>query len=108
MLKSALGRARFMVDAVETAADAREALRLVVFDVAILDLGLPDGDGLDVLTDGRRVGLHIPAMVLTARRMRHISFEIAPSPFKAEMQSRLPAGVRCGIPSRADEQTFGE
>jgi len=46
VLKSALERAGFVVDAVDTAADAREALALVAYDAAILDLGLPDGDGL--------------------------------------------------------------
>jgi DNA-binding response OmpR family regulator len=67
VLKSALARAGFVVDAVETAADAREALALVSYDAAILDLGLPDGDGLDVLAEARRAGRNIPALILTAR-----------------------------------------
>jgi DNA-binding response OmpR family regulator len=33
VLKSALGRAGFVVDAVDTAADAREALALVAYDI---------------------------------------------------------------------------
>src|SRR5215208_919278 len=67
VLKSALGRAGFVVDAVRTAADAREALALVAYDAAILDLGLPDGDGLVLLAEARRAGRNIPALVLTAR-----------------------------------------
>jgi DNA-binding response OmpR family regulator len=67
VLKSALGRAGFVVDAVETAADAREALALVAYDAAILDLGLPDGDGLAILAEARRAGRNIPALILTAR-----------------------------------------
>src|SRR5258708_35324137 len=67
VMKSALGRAGFVVDAVETAADAREALALVAYDAAILDLGLPDGDGLEILAEARRNGRNIPALVLTAR-----------------------------------------
>jgi DNA-binding response OmpR family regulator len=67
VLRSALARAGFVVDAVETAADAREALALTAYDLAILDLGLPDGDGLDILAAGRRAGRHIPTLVLTAR-----------------------------------------
>jgi DNA-binding response OmpR family regulator len=67
VLRSALERAGFVVDAVGTAADAREALDLAAYDVAILDLGLPDGDGLDILAAGRRAGRHIPTLVLTAR-----------------------------------------
>jgi DNA-binding response OmpR family regulator len=67
VLRSTLARAGFVVDAVETAADAREALALTVYDLAILDLGLPDGDGLDILAAGRRSGRHMPTLVLTAR-----------------------------------------
>src|SRR5713226_5839223 len=67
VLKSALGRAGFVVDAVETAADAREALALIAYDAAILDLGLPDGDGLEILAEARRASRNIPALVLTAR-----------------------------------------
>jgi DNA-binding response OmpR family regulator len=67
VLKSALARAGFVVDAVDTAADAREALALVAYDAAIIDLGLPDGDGLEVLAAARRSGRTIPALVLTAR-----------------------------------------
>src|SRR3954462_11378213 len=67
LLASALGRAGFAVDAVGTAADAREALALTAYDAAILDLGLPDGDGLALLAGLRRRGSAVPVLVLTAR-----------------------------------------
>src|SRR3954452_11717319 len=67
LLASALGRAGFAVDAVGTAADAREALALTAYDAAILDLGLPDGDGLALLAGLRRRGSGVPVLVLTAR-----------------------------------------
>lgn len=67
VLGSALKRAGFVVDSVGKAVDAREALADSVYDVAILDLGLPDGDGLTVLADARRLGRNIPTLVLTAR-----------------------------------------
>lgn len=67
VLRPALGRAGFTVDAVGTAADARAALSLVAYDAAILDLGLPDGDGLDLLVEQRRGGSRLPVLVLTAR-----------------------------------------
>jgi len=44
-----------------------EKRSLVAYDAAILDLGLPDGDGLEVLAEARRAGKNIPALVLTAR-----------------------------------------
>ena len=37
------------------------------FDLAILDLGLPDVDGLSVLRELRRRGEHLPVLILTAR-----------------------------------------
>ena len=49
ILKGALVRAGFTVDAVALSADARAALALVPYDAAILDLGLPDGDGIDLI-----------------------------------------------------------
>ncbi len=44
ILKSGLQRAGFTIDVVSLCADAREALAMTVYDAAILDLGLPDGD----------------------------------------------------------------
>jgi two-component system response regulator QseB len=38
-----------------------------VFDVALLDLGLPDRDGIDVLRELRRRGDATPVIILTAR-----------------------------------------
>lgn len=67
VLRAALDRAGFTVDAVDTAAAGTEALRLVGYDAVILDLGLPDGDGLVLLADMRREGNRVPVLVLTAR-----------------------------------------
>jgi DNA-binding response OmpR family regulator len=47
-------RRRVCVDIAGSAADAEAALELINYDVAILDLGLPDGDGLAVLAAARR------------------------------------------------------
>jgi DNA-binding response OmpR family regulator len=52
------------------AADGEQALRMVRtsdFDLLILDLGLPDVDGLDVLRKLRGRGLQTPVIILTAR-----------------------------------------
>ena len=67
MLRAALGRAGFVVDAVETIATARATLPLVSYDAVVLDLGLPDGDGLELLAELRRDGSRVPVLVLTAR-----------------------------------------
>src|SRR5262249_59092492 len=67
ILKAGLERAGFVVDAVRSCADAREALTLTAYDAAILDLGLPDGDGLKLLAELRPKFDRVPILVLTAR-----------------------------------------
>jgi DNA-binding response OmpR family regulator len=67
ILKTQLGVSRFVVDVADTAADAVAALELVDYDVALLDLGLPDGDGLAVLAAARRMARALPILILTAR-----------------------------------------
>ncbi len=57
----------FAVDAFGTVEDASAALRSVAYQAVILDLGLPDGDGLTVLKQARSHGNGVPVLVLTAR-----------------------------------------
>ena len=67
ILKSKLGEIGFTVDIAASAADATAALELINYDAAVLDLGLPDGDGLAVLTAARQAGKALPILILTAR-----------------------------------------
>ncbi|WP_295808266.1 response regulator [uncultured Nitratireductor sp.] len=62
-----LGLAGFTVDAVTTCEDAFAALSAQAYEGVVLDLMLPDGSGLDVLSDLRRRGDATPAVLLTAR-----------------------------------------
>jgi len=57
----------FEVDPVSTGAAALARLARRDVDAVILDLGLPDRDGLEVLDEARRTGLLAPVLVLTAR-----------------------------------------
>jgi DNA-binding response OmpR family regulator len=67
LLKRGLVAAGFVVDVLPTAEDAAAALRASRFDVVVLDLGLPDADGLDVLGAMRRRQDATPVLILTAR-----------------------------------------
>jgi DNA-binding response OmpR family regulator len=67
ILKSKLGEIGFTVDIAGSAEDASIALELINYDAAVLDLGLPDGDGLAVLTATRQAGKGLPILILTAR-----------------------------------------
>lgn len=53
--------------AAATAAAALEQARGAGFDAIVLDLGLPDMDGIDLLRVLRGERLHVPVLVLTAR-----------------------------------------
>jgi DNA-binding response OmpR family regulator len=56
--------------ATEIAADGSDALRRVrtgTFDLLVLDLGLPDVDGFEVLRELRDSGARMPVVILTAR-----------------------------------------
>ena len=67
ILRPPLEREGFAVDFVHLCADGRAALASHAYDAAILDLGLPDGDGLDLLEELRARGDGIPILVVTAR-----------------------------------------
>ena len=67
ILKSKLGEVGFTVDIAGSAGDAGIALELINYDAAVLDLGLPDGDGLAVLNAARAAGKALPILILTAR-----------------------------------------
>ncbi|MGW6929708.1 response regulator transcription factor [Lentzea sp. NPDC054927] len=45
-------------------ADLKQSVHL--YDCVVLDRGLPDGDGLDLLAAWRRAGVRVPVLVLTA------------------------------------------
>lgn len=57
----------FQVTQVRSLAAARQSVQERVFDVFLLDLGLPDGDGMSWLREVRASGMHAPVMILSAR-----------------------------------------
>jgi len=67
VLEFALRRAGFAVATVATLADARRALSAREPALVVLDLGLPDMDGLDVLRQLRARDAALPVLLLTAR-----------------------------------------
>src|ERR1035438_3648371 len=56
---------------VEAAPDGKTAQRLAVespFDILIVDLGLPDQDGISLILKLRQLGVRAPVLILSARR----------------------------------------
>ena len=66
-LVTALGREGFTTNHVATAAEALSTAKTDPPELVILDLGLPDMDGLDVLRELNRGERPLPVLVLTAR-----------------------------------------
>ena len=67
LLRKGLAVAGLVVDVVNNAADARTALATTRFAAVVLDLGLPDEDGLALLRELRERKDTTPVLVLTAR-----------------------------------------
>lgn len=98
-----LAGAGIAADVVITNDSAWAALRQVDYHCLILDRGLPDGDGLNLLRRIRREGLAVPCLILTARDALHDRVEgleaggddYLPKPFAmAELVARVRALLR--------------
>ncbi len=83
--------------------DARAQLAGTRFDLLVLDLGLPDGSGLDLLRELRQTGNHLPVLVLSAQGEeidRVLGLELGaddylPKPFSPrELTARVKALLR--------------
>jgi DNA-binding response OmpR family regulator len=57
----------FSVDCTPTRAAARERAADTEYDLVLLDLGLPDGSGIELLREWRNEGFTAPVLILTAR-----------------------------------------
>jgi DNA-binding response OmpR family regulator len=66
-LRAGLRQLGFLVDWVRDGLAAESELRAHPYAAAVLDLGLPLKDGMDVLAAIRRAGITLPVLVLTAR-----------------------------------------
>lgn len=93
----------YAADLVGSVADALHALSVENFDALILDLGLPDRDGYEVVRSLRLRGLSLPVLILTARdavedRIQGLDlgaddYVVKPIAM-AELQARLRALIR--------------
>jgi DNA-binding response OmpR family regulator len=98
-----LALAGFSAQHCHTAAHARAVIAAESFELAVIDLGLPDDDGLSILAALRRAGRGTPVLILTARyelsdKMR--AFDLGADDFlmkpfeQAELAARCRALVR--------------
>lgn len=66
-ISQALRDAAYAIDWVQDGHMAMIATETHTYDIALLDLGLPGGDGLEVLRLLRLAGKHLPVLIVTAR-----------------------------------------
>lgn len=95
-----LEKAFYLCDTVYTAAEAKRLMIENEYDFILLDLGLPDRDGLDLLSETRRLCPNSSYIILTARgdledRIKGLDLgadDYLPKPFSLlELQSRMQA-----------------
>ena len=70
-IKRSLEEVDYSTKTVRTCAEAHDALADSPYDAIILDLGLPDGEGLTVLKEWRAHGFSEPVLILSARDAVH-------------------------------------
>ena len=105
------------VDWVQTGSQALAALANPTYSVVVLDLGLPDIDGLDVLGRARRQGPLPPVLILSARNQSQHrvtglnqgadDYLVKPFDFD-ELVARLHALHRRNLPAHGALFTLGE
>ncbi len=71
ILKKDLKAAGYAVDIADNGVDAEYLGNEMIYDVAVLDLGLPQRGGIEVLKNWRAVNNNLPVIVLTARSQWH-------------------------------------
>lgn len=102
-MKIGLERRGFMVDIAHTGLEGEEKAFVTDYDAVLLDLNLPDKDGLDILSYLRGSGRNMPVLIVSARdRVRDRSagldlgaddYIVKPFDF-IELTSRIHAVVR--------------
>lgn len=67
LLDEAINDAGWRVDGFADIATACEAVATISYDMALVDLGLPDGDGITFICELRANGFQAPVLIITAR-----------------------------------------
>lgn len=112
-----LKKAFYICDLAHTAAKGLEMLGVNPYDFVLLDLGLPDQDGLNVLKEAKKLNPDAAYIILTARgniEDRIIGLDLGaddylPKPFSLlELQSRMQAISRRKFKVSTQEIPLGE
>lgn len=113
-LNQALTEAGYQVDVAPDARTAESLAAVNHYDILIVDLGLPDQDGISLILSLRQKGLRAPVLILSARRsvddrvrgLEQGGDDYLTKPFAlAELLARLRNLLKRNAPSGAGEVT---
>lgn len=102
-MKIGLSDAGFTIDTANTGIEGEEKAYLNAYDVILLDLTLPDKDGMEILKSLREAKVETPVMIVSARdeieeRAQGLDFgadDYLTKPFQMlELQARVRAVIR--------------
>lgn len=117
LIQKGLSGAGFGVDACLRIDQAWSALQQLSYQALVLDRGLPDGDGLNLLMRLRASGQRVPCLMLTARDALHDRVEgldagaddYLPKPFAMdELVARVRALLRRPVDLRTEHPQHGD
>jgi two-component system, OmpR family, response regulator QseB len=115
-LQTALSQSGFTTIWVRRVQEAKQLLAVDLFDMVLLDIGLPDGSGLDVLATLRQAKSKVPVIMLSAKdatedRINGLDLgadDYLPKPFSIrELVSRIHAINRRSEGFKNDTWTIG-
>ncbi len=116
-IASWLRKESFLCDVAYTGRDASEKIAVNLYDFVLLDLGLPDYDGLDLIREARKNSIDVSFIIITARgavedRVKGLDLgadDYLPKPFAlAELQSRIMAVARRKFKITSPDISLGE
>jgi len=116
-IASYLRKENFLCDIAYTGTDASEKIAVNLYDFVLLDLGLPDYNGLDLIREARKNSIDVSFIIITARgavedRVRGLDLgadDYLPKPFAlVELHSRIMAVARRKFQISSPDITLGE
>ncbi len=112
-----LKKESFLCDVAHTGRVASEKIAVNLYDFVLLDLGLPDYEGLDLIGEARKNSIDVSFIIITARgaiedRVKGLDIgadDYLPKPFALpELHSRIMAVARRKFQITSPDITLGE